>query len=71
MNRSEISEIKELLSSPKNIVIVPHRNPDGDAIGSSLAVYHYLKNKGHNATVVSPNDYPDFLKWLPGFKRCI
>lgn len=68
MNTNEIKEIKELLSSPKNIVIVPHRNPDGDAIGSALAVNHYLNNKGHNATVVAPNDYPDFLKWLPGSK---
>ncbi|MFK5958405.1 MAG: DHH family phosphoesterase [Lutibacter sp.] len=72
MNVDEIKEIKELLSTPKNIVIVPHRNPDGDAIGASLAMYHYLKNNGHHATVVSPNDYPAFLKWLPdseeGFK---
>lgn len=68
MKGSEIKEIKELLATPKNVVIVPHRNPDGDAIGASLAVYHYLKNKGHNAKVVAPNDYPDFLKWLPGSK---
>jgi len=65
MNVDEIKEIKELLSTPKNIVIVPHRNPDGDAIGASLAMYHFLKNKGHRATVVAPNDYPGFLKWLP------
>ena len=69
MNVDEIKEIKELLATPQNIVIVPHRNPDGDAIGSSLAVYHFLKNKGHNATVVSPNDYPVFLKWLPDSKE--
>lgn len=68
MNTNEIKEIKELLSGPKNIVIVPHRNPDGDAIGSALGLYHYLNNKGHQATVVAPNDYPDFLKWLPGSK---
>ncbi|MFD1292689.1 bifunctional oligoribonuclease/PAP phosphatase NrnA [Lutibacter holmesii] len=68
MKLSDIKEIKELLSTPKNIVIVPHRNPDGDAIGSSLAMYYYLKNKGHHATIVAPNDYPDFLKWLPGSK---
>jgi len=65
MNINEIKEIKALLSTPKNIVIVPHRNPDGDAIGASLAMYHYLKNKGHRVTVVAPNDYPGFLKWLP------
>jgi len=68
MNKNEIKEIKALLWSPKDIVIVPHRNPDGDAIGASLALYYYLKNNGHNATVVAPNDYPDFLKWLPGSK---
>jgi len=69
MNVAEIKEIKVLLSTPKNVVIVPHRNPDGDAIGASLAIYHYLINKGHNATVVAPNDYPNFLKWLPGSKE--
>jgi len=68
MNKNEIKEVKALLSSPKNIVIVPHRNPDGDAMGASLAMYYYLKKKGHNATVVAPNDYPSFLKWLPGSK---
>jgi len=68
MNKNEIKEIKALLSSPKNIVIVPHRNPDGDAMGASLAMYYYLKKQGHNATVVAPNDYPSFLKWLPGSK---
>lgn len=66
MNTIETQEIKELLSRPKNIVVVPHKNPDGDAIGASLAMFHYLTKKGHNVTVVSPNDYPDFLKWLPG-----
>ena len=71
MNRSDIEEIKELLSTPKNVVIVPHKNPDGDAIGACLAMYHYLDKKGHNATVVSPNDYPDFLKWLPGSKTAL
>ncbi len=68
MKRSDIKEIKELLSTPKNVVLVPHKNPDGDAIGASLAMCHYLNKKGHNATVVSPNDYPNFLKWLPGSK---
>lgn len=59
-------EIKKLLSQPKKIVIVSHRNPDGDAYGSSLALYHFLEKANHNVTVISPNDCPDFLKWLPG-----
>ena len=71
MNTSEIKEIKELFSTPQNVVIVPHKNPDGDAIGASLAMYHYLKKQGHHPTVVSPNDYPNFLKWLPGSKDAL
>ena len=71
MNITEIKEIKDLLSSPKKIVIVPHRNPDGDAMGASLAMYNFLINLGHEATVVAPNDYPDFLKWLPNSKQAL
>ncbi len=66
MIKAQIPVIKALLSTPKHIVIVPHRNPDGDAMGSTLGLYHYLKSYGHNAVVIAPNDYPDFLKWLPG-----
>lgn len=66
MIKAQITSIKELLSTPKNIVIVPHKNPDGDAMGSTLGLYHYLKFYGHNAVVIAPNDYPSFLKWLPG-----
>ena len=66
MTHTEIEKIKILLASPKNIVIVPHKNPDGDAMGSTVGLYHYLKQYNHNATVISPNDYPNFLKWIPG-----
>ncbi|WP_296381702.1 bifunctional oligoribonuclease/PAP phosphatase NrnA [Winogradskyella sp.] len=66
MIKAQIPDIKSLLSTPKNIVIVPHRNPDGDAMGSTLGLYHYLKMYNHNVVVITPNDYPDFLKWLPG-----
>lgn len=66
MNSADIKAVEELLSSQQNIVIIPHKNPDGDAIGSTLALWHYLKNKGQKTTVVSPNDYPNFLKWMPG-----
>ncbi len=66
MIKEEFSEIKQLLSNPKRIVIVAHKNPDGDAIGASLGLYHYLKQYQHEVTVILPNDYPDFLKWVPG-----
>ena len=65
MTINEIKELKQLLSSPKNLVIVPHRNPDGDAVGSSLGLLHFLQKMGHNVTVVAPNDFPTFLKWMP------
>jgi phosphoesterase RecJ-like protein len=61
-----IEELKSFLGAPRNIVIVGHRNPDGDAMGASLGLKHYLDKKGHQATVVVPNEYPDFLHWLPG-----
>lgn len=60
-----IKEIKKLLSFPKDVVITTHRNPDGDAIGSSLGLMHYLKKLGHNVKIVSPSDYPMILSWMP------
>ena len=66
MKKDDINSIKSLLSSPKAIVIIPHKNPDGDAIGSTLGLYHYLKKHNHITTVIAPNDYPEFLKWMPG-----
>ncbi|MGV6846098.1 MAG: DHH family phosphoesterase [Lutibacter sp.] len=66
MNEAAIKEIKEKLSKPQKIVLVPHRNPDGDAIGACLGMYAYLKANNHQVNVISPNDYPEFLKWMPG-----
>jgi len=54
------------LSRRKRIVITSHFNPDGDAIGSSLALYHYLAMKEHDVSVMVPNAFPDFLAWMPG-----
>ncbi|WP_339894433.1 bifunctional oligoribonuclease/PAP phosphatase NrnA [uncultured Algibacter sp.] len=66
MNKQDITSIKQLLYTKKKIVIVPHKNPDGDAIGSTLGLFHYLIKGNHNVHVIVPNDYPSFLKWLPG-----
>ena len=60
-----LNELKSLLATPKNIVITTHRNPDGDAIGSSLGLYHYLKDHDHHVTIICPSEYPDFLAWMP------
>ena len=66
MNTAEITELKALLSEPKRIVVIGHKNPDGDAIGSTLGLSTYLEKLGHNVRVMVPNDYPKFLKWMPG-----
>ena len=61
-----LPEIKALLASSKNIVITMHANPDADALGSSLGLYHFLKAQGHTVQVIAPTEYPDFLNWMPG-----
>lgn len=65
MTSEDLAQVKQLLASPKKIAILPHRNPDGDAMGSNLGLYHFLKQKGHEVTVIAPNEFPDFLAWLP------
>ncbi|HPE83720.1 MAG TPA: bifunctional oligoribonuclease/PAP phosphatase NrnA [Aequorivita sp.] len=71
MDKETTKIVEALLSSPKKIVIVGHKNPDGDAVGSCLGLSFFLKSLGHNTTVVMPNDFPDFLKWLPGCEEII
>jgi len=71
MTKNVLNTIKTLLNQPKKIVVIPHQNPDGDAIGSSLGLAIFLEKLAHNVTVIAPNDYPDFLKWLPQSKRVI
>lgn len=65
MKNEDILAIKELLATPKKIAIIPHRSPDGDAMGSTLALYHFLLKENHQAVVIAPNDFPNFLAWLP------
>ena len=55
-----------LIQSPKRIVLACHVNPDGDAIGSVLAMSEFLRGYGHEAKMVVANDFPDFLHWMPG-----
>ena len=65
MKKEDNIALSELLSTPKRIAIIPHRSPDGDAMGSTLALYHFLLKLDHQATVISPNEFPGFLDWLP------
>ena len=71
MEKGKIKELSAFLATPKNIVIVPHRNPDGDAMGSTLGLGLYLMKKGHSIKVVAPNEYPEFLHWLPGSEHVV
>ncbi len=58
--------LKQLLNVPRDIVITTHRNPDGDAIGSSLALALLLQKQGHTVHIVSPSEFPEFLHFLNG-----
>ncbi len=65
MNKADLSIAQSLLDKKQNIVIIPHRNPDGDALGSTLGLSGVLKNLNHEVTIVSPNEFPEFLSWMP------
>jgi len=66
-----IQDIFPLLQEPKKIFVTTHHKPDGDAIGSILALYHYLTEKGHSVTPVAPSEVPDFLNWMPGVEKVL
>jgi len=61
-----IQKAKKLINKYDKIIIVTHTSPDGDALGSSLALYHFLMEYGKQVNVVVPNEFPDFLQWMPG-----
>lgn len=67
----ELSALKAFLSIPKKVVITTHANPDADALGSSLGLFHFLQNRGHEVTVITPTDYPQFLHWMPANEEVI
>ena len=65
LDLDKIEAFKELLSQPKKVVILSHTNPDGDAIGSSLALAQVLGQLGHTVNCILPNRFPYYLKWMP------
>lgn len=58
--------LNTVIQSPKRFTVLSHVNPDGDAIGSSLAFSQFLRKMGHDVEVMVPNDFPEFLAWMPG-----
>ncbi|HQW68104.1 MAG TPA: bifunctional oligoribonuclease/PAP phosphatase NrnA [Flavobacterium sp.] len=71
MKKEDILAIQNLLATPKKIAIIPHRSPDGDAMGSTLALYHFLLKMNHQPIVIAPNDFPNFLAWLPSSENVL
>ena len=67
----DLQALKTLLSTPKKIVITTHANPDGDALGSSLGLSAFLAKGGHQAQVITPTGYPEFLHWMKGNESVI
>ena len=66
MIKNQLEQLKQWLDKPATVVIIPHKNPDGDAMGSCLAWQGMINQLGHSTSVIAPNDYPTFLHWLPG-----
>jgi bifunctional oligoribonuclease and PAP phosphatase NrnA len=62
-------ELSKLFFNSSNILLICHINPDGDAIGSQLALYHYLASKSIHSEMLSPNNLQEFLKWMDGSEK--
>ena len=69
--KAKIDELRAMLELPRKVVILSHTNPDGDAIGSSLAWAEVLKRHGHQVTCVIPNKYPYYLEFMPGIESVV
>ncbi|MBL7748257.1 MAG: DHH family phosphoesterase [Chitinophagaceae bacterium] len=66
-----IQDIYPLLVQPKQVVITTHQKPDADAMGSSLALKHFLEQFGHSVTVISPTNWAGWVNWMPGTKEVL
>ena len=66
-----IDAVEKIISEKRCFVVLSHKNPDGDALGSSLALFHYLKARGKEVAVVLPNLFPEFLAWMPGAEEVL
>jgi bifunctional oligoribonuclease and PAP phosphatase NrnA len=71
LNQINFPELAAFLSKPRNIVVTSHYNPDGDAVGSVMALYHVLHRNSHQVHVILPNRFPAFLSWIEGSKNIL
>ena len=71
LSKDELELLKQLIDESQSIVITCHQSPDGDALGSSLALAAYLWSLGKETTIIVPDQYPDFLLWLPNTEKIV
>ena len=71
ISQANVDHVEKWFERADKIVIVSHVSPDGDAIGSSLGLWHFLNSQDKTVHVIVPNAFPDFLKWMPGAKEVI
>lgn len=71
LNPTQVRQTLEHIGEAQNIVITAHQNPDGDALGSSLGLYHILKAAGKNCVCLLPDAFPRFLTWMPGINDIV
>lgn len=69
LTQEQVTAAQQLFQNASNIVILTHMSPDGDAMGSSLGMMHYLHGQGKQAVVIVPNNFPSFLMWMPGARE--
>ncbi len=66
-----LDRLKDLLRQPRKVVLTSHRNPDGDAIGSMLSLYHLMYQLGHQLHMIVPSAFPEFLDWMPAAEQIL
>lgn len=72
LDRSRLTQLDDLISKAARIVVTAHTHPDGDALGSTLAMMHYLREiRGKEVDVILPDGYPDFLAFLPSSEKVL
>ena len=71
LNSQQLEQLKTLIGESQNIIITCHQNADGDALGSSLGWAEYLKTQGKEPTIIVPDQYPDYLHWLPNTEKIV
>ena len=71
LTESECSMLRSLIDDATSIVLCCHMNPDGDALGSCLGWAEYLSSQGKESVVIVPDQYPDYLRWLPNTEKIV